>query len=149
MIYDALSHLQNYRLQNAHFPTALKFINKRKWLNLEPGTIPVAEGIYAVVSEYQTADISTKFIECHRRFIDIQIVIEGIEHIGICPKKECTIKEAYNREKDLEKLVGDVDLITLRPGYFAVFFPQDGHMPGLKIGNKENRVKKLVLKVPV
>jgi YhcH/YjgK/YiaL family protein len=77
------------------------------------------------------------------------MVVNGVEQIGICNKSECRSIEAFNAEKDLEKLEGKIDLITLRTGYFAVFFPQDGHVPGLKMGNKENRVKKVVFKVPV
>ena len=67
-----------------------------------------------MISEYATDDIKSKFIECHKQHIDIQIIIEGIEQIGICNKDECRIIEEYNQEKDLEKLEGKVDLITLK-----------------------------------
>jgi hypothetical protein len=45
-------------------------------------------------------------------------------------------------------LDGPFDLLTLRKGYFALFYPQDGHIPGLKINAKTERVKKIVFITP-
>jgi len=53
-----------------------------------------------------------------------------------------TVKEVGNHLLWLEKLEGKADLITLRSGYFVIFFPQDGHAPGLKMGKGAGRVKK-------
>lgn len=149
MIFDALSYLRNYLPCHPMFPKVLDFINSHNLSDIEIGKVDVGEGVYAMISEYQTDDIKNKFIECHKKCIDIQIVIDGAEQIGICDKNECKIIEEYDKEKDLEKLEGRTDLITLRKGYFVIFFPQDGHAPGLKVGNSENRVKKAVFKVPL
>lgn len=149
MIFDALSYLRNYLPCHPMFPKVLDFINSHNLSDIEIGKVDVGEGVYAMISEYQTDDIKNKFIECHRKYIDIQIVIDGAEQIGICDRDECKIIEEYDKEKDLEKLEGRTDLITLRKGYFVIFFPQDGHAPGLKVGNSENRVKKAVFKVPL
>ena len=149
MIYDALSYLHNYLPCHPLFPKVSDFINSHNLSNIEAGKVDIGEGVYVVISEYATDDIKSKFIECHKQHIDIQIIIEGIEQIGICNKDECRIIEEYNQEKDLEKLEGKVDLITLKKGCFVIFFPQDGHAPGLKIGNSGNRVKKAVFKVPL
>lgn len=149
MIYDALPYLHNYLSCHYLFSKVLDFINSHNLSNIEIGKVDVGEGVYAVISEYATDDIKNKFIECHKKYIDIQIVIDGVEQIGICDKNECKIIEEYNKDKDLEKLEGKIDLITLKNGRFVIFFPQDGHAPGLKAGNSESRVKKAVFKVPL
>lgn len=149
MIYDTLLNLNNYISLHPLFLNVINFINSHDLSNIKIGKINIAKDIYALISEYTTDDIKSKFIECHKRYIDIQIITNGIEQIGICNKNECKIIEEYNDEKDLEKLEGKIDIITLRSGYFIIFFPQDGHVPGLKIGNTEDRVKKIVFKVPV
>ena len=149
MIFDALSYLHNYLPCHRLFPKVLDFINSHNLSNIEIGKVDIGEGVYVMISEYATDDISNKFIECHKKYIDIQIIIDGVEQAGICDKNECKIIEEYNQEKDLEKLEGKVDLITLKKGCFVIFFPQDGHAPGLKIGNSGNRVKKAVFKVPL
>lgn len=149
MILDSLSRLHNYLPCHRLFSKVLDFINSHNLSDIKIGKVDIGEGVYVAVSEYPTDDIKNKFIECHRKYIDIQIIIDGVEQIGVCDKNECKIIGEYDKEKDLEKLAGRTDLITLKKGYFAIFFPQDGHMPGLRIGNSENRVKKAVFKVPL
>jgi biofilm protein TabA len=149
MIYDVLSNFHNYIAIHPLFSVVSDFINSHDLSAVEIGRTTIAQGVFAVVNEYATDRIENKFIECHKRHIDIQIVLDGIEQVGICNKNECKIIEEYNEEKDLEKLEGKTDLITLKNGCFAIFFPQDGHVPGLIIGDKENRVKKAVFKIPV
>jgi biofilm protein TabA len=149
MIFDSLHRFSDYTPIHPLFPTVLDFINSYNLSNIEPGTLAIDRGVHAIASEYATKDITTKFIECHKRYIDMQIVVSGVEQIGICNRDACRSVEEYDENKDVEKLAGKLDFITLRNGYFAVFFPQDGHVPGLKIGAIESRVRKIVLKIPV
>jgi len=149
MICDSLANLKDYISVHSLFDTVLEFINSRNIADLENGKISLSDGIYAIISEYETKDAKDVFIECHTMFVDIQVIIEGVERIGICNKNECTIIEEYDKEKDLEKLEGSIDFLTLRKGYFAIFYPQDGHAPGIKAENGKNKVKKVVFKVPV
>jgi YhcH/YjgK/YiaL family protein len=86
-------------------------------------------------------------IECHRRHIDIQILIRGVEEIGVCHRFDAVVS-AWDEERDFETLEGDVDFITLRPGSFVIFLPQDGHMPKIRHGGSVS-VRKIVIKVPV
>jgi YhcH/YjgK/YiaL family protein len=53
--------------------------------------------------------------------------------------------KAYNSEKDYTLYKGHVSLIQMKPGMFAIFYPNDLHMPGLS--DMEVKVKKLVIKV--
>ena len=56
----------------------------------------------------------------------------------------------YIAERDLQKYQ-DFDFaskLRLTPGDIAIFFPTDGHMPCLQIG-QGTRVRKTVVKVPV
>ncbi|MCX5811657.1 MAG: YhcH/YjgK/YiaL family protein [Proteobacteria bacterium] len=149
MIYDSLIYFHKYLPIHPLFKVVLNFINNNNLSDINVGKIDIDQGVYALIVEYTTNDIESRFIECHTQYIDIQIVVAGIEQIGICNKKECKIIGTYNEENDYEKLEGKIDLITLKNGYFTVFYPQDGHVVGLKIRNKEDVVKKVVFKVPV
>jgi YhcH/YjgK/YiaL family protein len=148
MIYDSLANLHTYIALHPLFGNVLEFINKENIAALEKGKVNLSGGVYAVVDEYETQDMKDTFIECHKTYIDIQVIMEGMEQIGICNKNEAKIIEGYNKESDLEKLDGQFDLITLRKGYFVIFYPQDGHAPGLRINNKKDKVKKIVFKIP-
>ena len=53
----------------------------------------------------------------------------------------------YNNEKDYTLYEGSVSLMKMIPGMFAIFYPNDLHMPG--IYNMKKMVKKLVIKVRI
>jgi len=149
MIYDALSNFHRYVSVHPLFPVVFDFIDRHDLSGLQPGKVTIAQGVYAVVNDYETDDIINKFIECHKRYIDIHIVLQGVESIGVGDKNECSVLEAYDEEKDLEKLDGEIDFFTLKKGCFALFYPSDGHVPGLKMGVKKAMVRKIVFKVPM
>ena len=59
-------------------------------------------------------------------------------------KKISVIIAAYNAEKDITFFEGLAETyITVKPGMFAIFFPQDGHAPGITLEG----VKKVIVKV--
>lgn len=150
MIYDELLNLQKYSTIHPLFKTVIKFANSTNLENLENGKIGLGNNVTAIINVYKTGDIKDKFIECHKKFIDIQLVVSGKEKIGFCNRKHCTVTEEYSGENDFEKVNCNLDFVTLHPAEFAIFFPNDAHMPGVNhSGDKEEIVKKIVFKVPV
>jgi len=149
MIFDSFDNFGTYAGLHPAFADILTFMAKTDLAALAVGKHPINDlGSYASVNEYNTKAIEDCFIECHRRFIDVQVVARGAENIGVASKKLCS-EEAYDEDKDLQKLSGRVDFITLVPGLFAVFFPQDAHEPAVRIGAEAVSVKKIVFKIPV
>jgi len=100
------------------------------------------------VSDYAPRPPEECVVESHVRYIDIHIMAWGLESIGVCPAGECE-RLAYDEAKDFQTLRGTCDFVTLDPGRFAVFFPRDGHMPGVRSGEARQPVRKIVFKVPV
>jgi YhcH/YjgK/YiaL family protein len=149
MIYDSIAAFPLYVPVHPLFPVVLDFITDKNSFEIESGRINLDDGVYVVITRYKTDDIRDKFLECHRRYIDIQLLTEGIEMIGICNKNGCTTIEPYHEDKDFEKMSGAFDFITLKPGFFAGFFPQDCHMPGVRLGSSEETVNKIVVKIPL
>jgi YhcH/YjgK/YiaL family protein len=91
----------------------------------------------------------TKF-EAHRKYIDIQHVINGAEQMSITSlsdKKEELVP--YDPAKDVEFLtVNRTTSHEATPDKFFIFFPSDIHRPSVKIG--ENKiVRKVVVKVKI
>ena len=52
----------------------------------------------------------------------------------------------YDGTKDVAFFLGAGDWLTLTPGRFAIFFPQDVHLPCIQ-ANAAQRVRKIVVKV--
>jgi len=118
-------------------------------LNAEVGTIQIAEGLKAIISDStgKTKEESLKKFECHDNNIDIQLCIRGNETIGWKPREKCNIPNGdYNPDKDVRFFNDAPDMFfDLTDGQYGIFFPEDVHAPMIA----EGAVKKLVIKVKI
>jgi len=114
------------------------------------GRIELGEGVFALEQAYLAKPAEAGKWEAHERFIDIQVVVEGRELMGVVEVSRLTVSEDYRVERDLmffSPLAGGSTL-RIAAGEAAVFFPADGHMPSLADGEPA-LVRKTVVKVPV
>lgn len=148
MILDSLTRFDSYTGVHPLFGAVRDFLAEQDVTQLTTGRHDLAHGIFALVSDYRTKPLSETFIEAHRKYIDIQILVRGAEQIGICDISNCQ-ELPYDESNDFLKLQGKTDLVTLHAGSFAVFFPHDGHMPQVAVKGEPAEVKKIVVKVPV
>ena len=108
------------------------------------------DNLYASVSEALTKNEEDTKFEAHRKYIDIQHVINGSEQMSITPladKKEELVP--YDPAKDVEFMtVNKTVSYEATPDKFFIFFPGDIHRPSVKIG--ENKiVRKVVVKLKI
>lgn len=151
MIYDSLNNFGLYLCMHPQFTDVLSFLQNHEppLSALPPATYTInSSGAFALVSDYMSKPESEGFLEYHRKFIDIQILIEGRERIGVAHRDNC-VEQSYLEEKDFGKLDGTVDYIMMNTHNFAIFFPQDAHMPQISCEDRSERVKKVVFKIPV
>ncbi|MEG9489641.1 N-acetylneuraminate anomerase [Mannheimia indoligenes] len=120
-------------------------------VNLELGWQDLEEGIRMNVMSFETTPAEGKKAEMHRKFVDIQLLIEGEEMIEYgLSQPDLSKYDEYRDEDDyqLTDAIDDKNEITLKPNMFAIFLPYEPHKPGNSVnGNKV--LKKLVVKVPV
>lgn len=151
MIYDSLNNLGMYQCLHPNIADVITFLKEHEGTlpALTPGSYDInSNGAFVSISEYESKPESEGFLEYHRKFIDIQIIVAGKEKIGIAQKDNCRELE-YLEEKDLGKLEGTADFILLNTGNFAIFFRQDAHMPQISCSDRREKVKKVVFKIPV
>ena len=149
MVYDKLDNIEFYRGLSPDIAMGLNFLEQ-----MEPDT---AVGVYqinprvkAIVSEYETKTENEHGYEAHRKNIDIQYLLSGEERIACLPIERLKETKAYNEETDAAFYSADLmpQEMTIGNGYFAIFFPQDGHMPQLCV-DKPKKVKKVVIKIEI
>lgn len=146
MIIDKIQNSLLYENLHPGFAKAFDFIRKTDFSKLVDGKYEIdGKNIFAMVQEYKTKDIAK--LEGHRKYIDIQFLHSGVEQIAYA-NLENQIIISDDEEKDLAFYEGEGSFIKLESQMFAIFFPQDLHMPGIKITNA-NKVKKIVIKVRV
>lgn len=68
-------------------------------------------------------------VETHDKMIDVQIPISSPETMGFTPRKNLSNAE-YDAENDISFYDDAAEkYVTVNPGEFVIFFPQDGHAP--------------------
>lgn len=146
-----LSNLKNSsRYENLHpaFKKAFDYIKSHDLLNADLGKIYLEEdNLFIANSNSTLKKKEEQVLEYHKKYIDIQIVLEGKETIGWKDLGECSDeKQAYLEEKDCG-LYNDAATayFDLKPNDFVIFYPEDAHAP--VIG--EGTVRKLVVKVKI
>lgn len=148
MIFDSLARFDQYADLHPGFRDVYLFLIQHDLSDLPCGRIELDHGIYLGINEYETKNIEDCKLECHKKYIDIQIILQGKEKMGIAFFQNC-IPEDYQEEKDLQFLNGSPILMDFLTKSFFVFFPHDAHMPCLHPGSEPVEVKKAVFKVPV
>lgn len=130
-----------------------KVINYLKYTDfesMEPGNYEIeGKDIYAQVIDLVTKGKHAAKPEVHRKYVDVQFLVYGEELIGfaIDTGKNKVAQELLS-ERDIifyEDMENEMNLI-MKPGSFAVFFPEDVHRPGCTY-QKEGAIRKVVVKV--
>lgn len=147
MIFDHISNINTYKTLSPDIYSGLRFLQQAT-PDLAPGTYQISPRVKTVVSEYETKVQNEVGYEAHRKNIDIQYLLKGEERIACLPIGKLEETVPYSEEKDAAFFTASIQPIevTLGDGYFAIFFPQDGHMPQLSI-DKPEMVKKVVVKI--
>ena len=148
MIIDTLDNLGKYVALNPLFADVVEFLKSHDLRTMEVGKYPIKDkDLFLNLSLTKQRTKETAFLETHIDMIDIQVPITCAETFGYSPLCDLPAFE-YNAEKDITKY-GDTKpqtYVTVNPGQFAIFFPQDGHAPCII---EEEEIKKAIFKVKV
>lgn len=149
MILDNINNLENYMCLNSNIVRALEHIRSTNFDDLEDNTYLVdGFNFRFFIDSYETRETNTT-PEAHKDFIDIQYMISGNERMGVGQLEDMTEEVAANPQKDIWFYHGPMDMITVKEGMFAVFFPNDAHAPCVSPAEGPNHVRKCVFKIHI
>ena len=149
MIVANLKDCEKYYGVHKDFKEAFEFLKKLTVDSPDGQTVFRAGEMWVGVSTNAKKDDdgTEKTFEAHRKFIDIQCVIKGQEIMGYSNISEVsTTKMEYDETRDVALYGGEYSTLILKDGDFAVFFPEDAHIPF--ISNPDGH-KKAVFKIRV
>jgi biofilm protein TabA len=150
MIFDDLRHAHRYTSLHPAFAAAFAYL-KAFDRNSPDGNHALALGCEARVMSYRTEPAETRRWESHLRCIDIQYVVSGRECIQVAEIGSLTDATPYDEANDVSFYSGapaGTSELRVGAGEFTIFFPHDGHRPGIEIDAPAD-VRKIVIKVPV
>ena len=153
MILDRISHAMMYRSVGPRVSAALNYLRRTDFSELPEGRHELdGDRLFAVVQRYRTKPLKEARWEAHRKYLDVQYMVEGVERMGYAPLADgLSIQEPYDAKTDLVFYDIRGDWFEVAAGGFAVFGPQDIHAPGLAAGNPPctGEVLKVVVKCRV
>ncbi|MCE5186887.1 MAG: YhcH/YjgK/YiaL family protein [Planctomycetaceae bacterium] len=148
MIYDVFENIGLYCAENELLHKALSFALDFDRVKPDGRYEIDGDNIYALVMTYNTKSAAELKFETHRKYIDIQLLLEGREFCDVTHKFDLDVETDYSEDRDvaLYKANGGFSSIMLEPGNFAILYPNDKHRPSRKI-EKFEQVRKMVIKV--
>lgn len=146
MIIDQLENASQYYGLGSRIEAALRYLQDTDFQGVAPDRYDIdGDQVYALVQEYDSKPKAEGFWESHRKYLDVQYVAAGVEHMGYAPTVNLSAG-VYQQENDFIKLAGDGEFLLLRAGFFCILAPQDAHMPGMAV-EQPTPVQKVVVKV--
>lgn len=147
MIIDRIENAALYYPLHPKFKQAFDYIAQIDIHTLPVGRHDIDDGMYVLVQEYTTKQKGEGKWEAHRRYIDLQYVVQGVEGMGYANIHHLQQGE-YIPEKDFLPLFGEGNQVELKSGCFVLLFPEDAHMPSMALGESKP-ARKIVLKIAV
>ena len=157
MVLDQLANSGRYTVLHPAFARAFEFLSHANWSELFTGAANqphhsvrhVLDGdrMYVSIDRLDGRGREGARLEAHRRYIDIQLTIEGNEEIGWKPLRDCVqTAGTFDGTKDVGFFSDRPESWMLLPaGHFAIFFPEDAHAPLAGRGT----LKKAIMKIAI
>ena len=148
MICDLLENAERYTKLHSGFAEAFAFLRRPDLRNLAVARYPIdGDVVFAMVAKDQGRGKDEAQLEVHDKFIDIQMVLAGMDEMGWSPRSMC------RKPVGPYDPIGDIGFfadtpsawLPVRQGMFAIFFPEDAHLPLISPG----LIHKVVVKVAV
>ncbi|MBP8605578.1 MAG: YhcH/YjgK/YiaL family protein [Phycisphaerae bacterium] len=149
MIADHLNNASLYNGLDRRIAAGLELLKKDTVRQSLPGRYEIeGDALFYIVDEYQSKPFEQGRPEIHQQYLDIQYIASGTECIGYAVLNGLDQEQPYDSRKDVAfyKHCPQMSRIVLKAGMFAVFWPNEVHMPGCSAGVGQ-RIKKIVVKV--
>lgn len=107
--------------------------------------------IFALGQVYITKPRERCQYESHKKYIDIQLIVDGKEIIEVSNSSSLDILIPYDNMKDVmfyKQPVNANSRLILNKGDIAIFYPFDAHMPCVSY-SQDDIVIKTVVKIPI
>ena len=148
MIFSSLSQSERYAALHPLFPRAFEFMRDTDLNALAPGVHQIIDKqLFVIVEEADGRTRAEAKLEAHRKYIDIQLVLKGVDEMGWKPLSDCHQPlDDYDRERDIRFFDDEPDSWIATPaGAFCIFFPEDAHAPLVSSG----AIRKIIFKIAV
>ena len=150
MIVGKIKDIEMYKGLSKNLDTAIDSIKRGDYKNGTLGRNEIdRDKVFFNFQELEsTKDFEEALFETHKKYIDIQVIVEGVENYGVLLSDEgLEVAEPFNEEGDFGLFKKYPETVfTLTPEDFIIFFTDEPHMPCLKVNEKKS-LRKAVYKI--
>jgi biofilm protein TabA len=144
---DQKEFARQYAANTKYWEEAFSFLKTHDLSSIAKGRYVVdGDNVTATVTYDSSKNLDKTSWESHRKFIDLQYVIEGEELMGVCPVSEATVTNPYNERRDVANYSVKGKIYSATADAFFLFFPHNAHRPNITPGGNKP-VKKIVIKI--
>ncbi|MBB6446085.1 YhcH/YjgK/YiaL family protein [Bacillus benzoevorans] len=144
MIIDRLANAKMYYGLHPRLQKGLQFLEETDLAAMKPGKYEIeGDKVFVLIQEYETKQEEEGRYESHYQYTDIQCMVQGEEQMGYTNIGNVKLAEEI-KENDIMFYEGSGDLVLVQAGSFAIFQPQDAHMPAICCGQPKFIKKALV-----
>ena len=132
MIFDNIRSIRQYEGLGSNFQKAVQFLEALDLSRISQGDFEIdGRKVYAFANWLTLKKPEEVFYEAHRKYADIQLVLQNSEVIYTAQTPDLTMTGEFDEQKDIGFYSDGKHStrLTLFPGDFAVFFPEDAHKP--------------------
>lgn len=151
MVFDKIENLEKYGEIQPFAERIKKFICQAEEENLPQGCYNLCGNqLFALVQVYETKEFDMGRMEAHKKYADLQYILEGEERVYVDFTENLELEEDRTPEADILFFTKGKNKAyhILGMGTFGYYAPQDAHMPCIK--NIEKKlVKKIVFKIAI
>lgn len=148
MILDTITNAERYTALHPLFTHVFEYIRNTDLNALAPGRYAImGRDVFAIVEHVDGRMREAAQLECHRKYIDIQLVLKGVDEMGWKPLADCHEQVSdYNAGADIQFFYDTPATWVATPsGAFCIFFPEDTHAPLVA----DHHIRKVVFKIAV
>jgi len=150
MIFDRIENITKYNEIDSKIAEFISNLSN----NTPTGKIFLSDDklTFANIDEYTTKKHENCKLEAHKKYIDIQLLLDGVEELYYIDVQGLEISEKYDENRDVmffappDKILNKV---ILTQGNFILLYPHEAHQPQMAYKNEPTKVKKVVVKIPV
>ena len=148
MIFSTLASSSRYAALHPLFQRAFDYIRDTDLNALTPGVHQIIDKqLFVIVEEANGRTRAEAKLEAHRKYIDIQLVLDGVDEMGWKALADCHQPlDEHDAERDIRFFADEAaSWISTPADHFCIFFPEDAHAPLVNNGP----IRKVIFKVAV
>lgn len=150
MIFGNLEFANRYNFLNEKLQKCFAYIKENDLRSFENGVYHIdGDNLFVNIVEYTTTTIEERFWETHKAYVDLHLMLTGVEEIHLNFLQNMKVEEEYSPEKEMILLSGSGNsYVRLTDNDFLICFPEDAHCTGVQSGAPQ-KIKKAIFKIKV